>query len=417
MSFLLAYLDPGSGSMLLYAVIGIVTSIFYSLRSFYYRFIHWVTLGKVKDMDKVEHQKIAFHSEGPHYWSLFNPIFKALDEHNIEYLYVTSDPADKGVIDPPPNRTIRAFHNEIKAISFLNNLHANLLISSTPSLDVYMWKKTKKIKNYVHLIHAPTDVAYYEKYAFDFFDTVMCSGPHQIKHLRECEETRKTKKKTIVETGCLYFDNLQERYDNEYKKVLEQKEKGVFTLLFAPTWGMRCTLRYYGLDPIKKLLGNDNFHIIFRPHPQMFKSDKDILDPALEELRKYSNFTLDEDKDNFLSLAKSDALLTDISGVMFDYALLFEKPVILVPTDTDLFGYDMDWLDWGEVWENKLRKEVFFNLKKEDFDNIDKLLLDFKNSGDYIKIIQELKKNSVFNFGHSGKVAAQQIIEMSNSYS
>ena len=42
-----------------------------------------------------------------------------------------------------------------------------------------MQLKRSKSNEYIHIIHSPTDCLMYNYFAFDF-DTIMCSGKHQI---------------------------------------------------------------------------------------------------------------------------------------------------------------------------------------------------------------------------------------------
>ena len=77
------------------------------------------------------------------------------------------------------------------------------------------------------------------------------------------------------------------------------------------------------------------------------------------------------DTDNFDALNRSDILISDFSGVIFDFSLVFDKPVICADTEFDASPYDAWWLKrlpWGlsviPRLGAKLTKENRKDLKK-----------------------------------------------------
>jgi CDP-glycerol glycerophosphotransferase (TagB/SpsB family) len=49
--------------------------------------------------------------------------------------------------------------------------------------------------------------------------------------------------------------------------------------------------------------------------------------------------------DNFEVLRRSDILISDFSGVVFDFALIYDKPIIYTEPNFDRSMYDAWWLD------------------------------------------------------------------------
>ena len=65
----------------------------------------------------------------------------------------------------------------------------------------------------------------YNYFAFDFFDTIMCSGKHQIDSIRKLEKLRKTKKKNTLQTGLTYYDIFnQTKSDLNINKEKQKKD-------------------------------------------------------------------------------------------------------------------------------------------------------------------------------------------------
>ncbi|HSE58862.1 MAG TPA: CDP-glycerol glycerophosphotransferase family protein, partial [Nitrospiraceae bacterium] len=224
-------------------------------------------------------------------------------------------------------------------------LEADICAMTTPGLDVLQIKRSKGVKHYVYLIHAPTDVGTYKQYSFDYFDTVFVSGEHQIRSLRKLEELRGTPRKDLRKVGCLYYDDMQ-RQLRELDPVPRNDTRT--TVLVAPTWGQNGLLKRLGTRVLAPLL-NKQWTIILRPHPQSFLSEKDLLDGVREEVRSYPNLHWDDDPDPTQSMAAADVLISDLSGIVFDFAFLFEKPVITLKYDVNKVGQeasDFPWDSW-----------------------------------------------------------------------
>ena len=183
-----AYLDPGSGSILIYALLGIFVTVIYTLRGAAYQ-VRQLVFGRVtKSERRTIKADLVFYSEGRNYWNVFAPIVKSLDKKGVRCVYVTQDKKDPGLQYKSGNVINKVFDSELKAITYMNHVTANIVVSTTPQLDVYMLKRSSNVKHYTHVIHAPTDVGFYEKHAFDYYDSVLCSGPHQIKSIRTLEK-------------------------------------------------------------------------------------------------------------------------------------------------------------------------------------------------------------------------------------
>ena len=88
-----AYLDPGTGSMLLSVFVGLISGVYFvirklpsTLRSLFFRLT-----GKT---DALKHNTLTFYAESAAYWSTFKPILAALETLGVESSYLTSDEKD-----------------------------------------------------------------------------------------------------------------------------------------------------------------------------------------------------------------------------------------------------------------------------------------------------------------------------------
>src|SRR5690606_26155606 len=161
----------------------------------------------------------------------------------------TSDKQDPGLNSGLKNVTSKYLGNINFSAAYLAQLEADFVGMTTPQLDVLTIKRSKKVKHYGHILHAPVDVFTYRKFAFDYFDSVFCSGPHQIKSIRFLEEKRNTPKKELYEVGCTYYDLMLENLSR-----LSEEEKKRPTVLVAPTWKEYSLLHKYGPQFFRTLL-------------------------------------------------------------------------------------------------------------------------------------------------------------------
>jgi CDP-glycerol glycerophosphotransferase (TagB/SpsB family) len=243
---------------------------------------------------------------------------------------------------------------------------------TTPGLDVYQLKRSKMVKHYAHILHAPSDATMYRLFGIDYFDSVLLTGDYQAEDIRILELQRGTNKKNLVTVGCSYLDVYAGKIKN-----LQIEENHPFTVLVSPSWGPSALLSRYGeklLDP----LSVSGWRIIIRPHPQSKKSEAAMLEYLQARYKNALNVEWDYEVENIYSLKKADIMISDFSGIIFDYMFLRDKPVLYVNQDFDLRPYDAD--DIGhELWQFKTIKTAGIELVEDDFPRIAEII---KSAGD-----------------------------------
>ena len=73
--------------------------------------------------------------------------------------------------------------------------------------------------------------------------------------------------------------------------------------------------------------------------------------------------------DNFEVLRRSDLMISDFSGVIFDFTLVFDKPVLYADTSFDPAPYDACWLK-EELWTFSTLPKIGQQLKEEDLTDL-----------------------------------------------
>ena len=403
MIFFSLYIDPGTGSMLFSLFIGIAAAASFGLRALFIKLRFIFSAGKANTKDSKNIPYVIF-SDHKRYWNVFKPVCDEFERRQIPLVYYTASPDDPAL--SAGYQFVRAeFIGEgNKPYAKLNMLRADILLATTPGLDVYQWKRSKGVKCYVHIPHDVSDFAGYRMFALDFYDAVLVSGKHQIQFTRKMEELRPNiKKKELVIAGCTYLEQMQERLDSLPPR--EQNERTV--VLVAPSWGASGILARYGERLLSALQKEKDFDIIVRPHPQTVVSEKDILEPLQT---KFPDIEWNFDNDNFDVLRKSDILITDFSGIMFDYTFIFDKPLIYADTDFDPMPYDADWID-EPMWALRILPELGVRLEEKDFPSIAQVIKTALNSETLEQNRQRIKDEAWQNRGSSAKSVVDYLVE------
>ena len=82
------------------------------------------------------------------------PVCRELDRRGLDVAYLTASPDDPALQNPYAHVHAEFLGEGNKAFTKLNFLRANVLLSSTPGLDVYQWKRSRDVKWYTHVFHA-----------------------------------------------------------------------------------------------------------------------------------------------------------------------------------------------------------------------------------------------------------------------
>jgi CDP-glycerol glycerophosphotransferase (TagB/SpsB family) len=369
MNLSLLYIDPGTGSALFSILIGAAATVYFLGRALIIKLKVFVPGGKAGASSEYTY---VIYNEGKQYWNVFKPVLDEFESRKSGLMYLTSA-QDDPVFDNSWNFVKPEYIGEgNRAFARLNMLRAGICLMTTPGLDVYQLKRSKMVKHYSHILHAPSDATMYRLFGIDYFDSVLLTGDYQAEDIRALERQRDINEKKLVTVGCPYLDVYAEKIKN-----LPEEENHPFTVLVSPSWGPSAILNRYGeklLDP----LAASGWRIIIRPHPQSKKSEATILDHLQKRYKEMTNIEWDYERENIYSLKKADIMISDFSGIIFDYMFLRDRPVLYVSRDFDPRPYDAD--DIGhELWQFKTIKETGIELREDDFPRVTEII---KNAGD-----------------------------------
>ena len=396
----LLYIDPGTGSMLFSIIIGITGVVVFGIRALMIKLKFVFSGGRAKNTSS-DTLPICIFSEGKRYWNVFAPVCDEFEKRGKDIWYLTASPDD-----PALSREYKHVHAEFigegnKAISRMNLIKADLVLSTTPSLDVFQWKRSKGARYYVHLPHMANDITTYKMFGLDFYDAVLLSGQYQIDEIRRLEKIREIPEKDLQLAGIPYMDAMLDRLKNVDAKATDEKDPVV---LLAPSWGNNGILTAYGAPFIENLI-KTGYRIIIRPHPQSFTSEKALMDDLMAKFPESDKIRWNRDPDNFDVLNEADILISDFSGVVFDFSLVFNKPIIYTDPSSDWTQYDCSW-DEEELWTYKILPKIGRLLTKDNFENIGKLIDDCLNGADAKDLAdgRDLARSQTWcNIGHGAE--------------
>ena len=360
------YIDPGTGGMLFTILFGIFGVAVFSFRALIMKLKFRISGGKSA---RINDQKIpiAIFTDHKRYWNVFDPIKEKKKKRKQRTVYFTCSEDD-----PAFNKKYEYISCEFlgegnKAFSKLNLLNASVVVSSTPSLDVFQWKRSKNVNYYIHVQHAANDISMYRMFGTDHFDAILLSGEYQVEEIRQLEKMRDIKPRELPLVGIPYMDVMKKRLDAAGPVPAHER-----TVLMAPSWGASGILSRFGEKLIDALIST-GYKVIVRPHPQSYSSEKDMLEKLMSKYTDESKVIWNKDNDNFEVLRQADILISDFSGIIFDFTLVFDKPLIYTDTKYDIRPYDASWIE-ETPWTFKILPSLGLELNEDNVGDIKELI-------------------------------------------
>lgn len=400
------YIDPGTGSMLFSILIGALATVYFLSRAAWIK-IKFLFTGKKGNIDKSSY-RFVIYNEDIRYWNVFKPVLDAFENHETEVTYFTSCKEDP-VFNAEYKFVFSQYIGEGNtAFAKLNFLSADVVLMTTPGLDVYQLKRSRNVKHYAHLEHSVGDATMYRMFGLDYFDSILVTGMYKEKDVRWLEEHRNINRKEIVSVGCTYLDEFKKRIEK-----IPAEEDHKFTVLLSPSWGPNAILSRYG-EKLLDSLQATGWNIIVRPHPQSRISEKEILDRLTSRYKDIENIIWDYNSDNIFSLKKADIMISDFSGIIYDYTFLCDKPVMYVNADMDLRMYDAWYVPGQKPWQVNAVKKFGIELKESQFSNIKEIIRNARDSKELEDLRHKAKNEAWENIGFAGEKVYEFMVSREN---
>lgn len=105
-------------------------------------------------------------------------------------------------------------------------------------------------------------------------------------------------------------------------------------------------------------------------------------------------------------------MISDFSGVIFDFALIQKKPVLYTDPKFDVGVYDAWWLD-EPLWTESALARIGRMLSEEDIPNIKELINECLEDKNLSNSIQEVKDETWAYYGEGAKRVAEYLVKKS----
>ena len=363
---------------------------------------------------KQEERKIVFYSENQNSTFIFESLINELiNVYDYDICYVTSSKSDPFL--KISNKKIKTFCVGEGAVrtKFFLNLQAGILIMTMPDLETFYIKRSKICSvHYVCIFHAMVSThLMYRKNAFDHFDSIFCVGKHQIDEIKSTENFYHLKPKRLIQFGYNHLDNLIEKYSKNENFILQSQKP--IQVLIAPSWGKDGIFETIS-EKIIDILLDAKYKVILRPHPMTQKKSKQKISHLEKKFSSNPNFVLELDIPNFDSFSQSHVMISDWSGVAFEFAFTFERPILYVDVPKKIHNPDFEDIQHIPI-EESIRNKIGMIIPKSEIEFIPKYIEKLcKESESMKKQIKKIREETIFNIGKSNKVGAEQIVEILN---
>ena len=373
------------------------------LKIFFESLINLIKFVKIDNNKK----EFVFYSESKFYRDHFVDLIlnlKKLGQNNI--ILITSDKDDiaffKGIL------TCFYIKNYFILSIFFKILNCKFMIMTLTDIGNH-FAKSKLCKYYVYFFHAIASThKIYTHSAFKNYDIILSNGEYQTKELTLAEQKFNFPKKEIVNSGYFFLDNIKR------KANLKSKEKR--HILFAPSWNYNKSNLFddYCIEIVSSLL-SENFTLTLRPHSEHYTRSKKTINKIKDLFLNNENFFLDKSYSNLKSLEKSEILITDNSSIVFEFILIFERPIIYIDYKDKVHNVSIDKISIKSI-DDELKKNFGNILNISDLKKLpelcENLLIKNNLSSDSIN---SFSKKYLSNLNNSASFASNYLINKSNN--
>ena len=142
------------------------------------------------------------------------------------------------------------------------------------------------------------------------------------------------------------------------------------------------------------------------PDTTLFRS---LINSIKEKFGKNKNFIFEESVIPSESFHNSKCLISDWSGISFEYAFVFEKPIIFIDVPKKILNTEFDRIS-SEPIEIAIREKIGKIVSPDNLSEIPDLIKKIDIDSNLINNeIKEIRSKTVFNINKSASVGAEYI--------
>lgn len=365
-----------------------------------------------KKFFKIANKHLVFYAESNGFYKYYKGIIEYLLNHtNITIHYITSDYNDNIFNLEKENKQIKAYYiEEKKLITLMMKMDADIVVMTMPDLNNYHIKRSyvRDDITYIYIPHGMDSLNLTQRYkSINSYDVFFACGKYQR---LEAEKTFSlfNLDREIFDYGYTLLDEMISNYKINNKKSKNNDTK----ILVAPSWQKDNICDLCLEEVLNNLKKEKKYNIIVRPHPQEVKHKKEKFEKLKEKYKNNKNIIFETDFSSNTSVLDADVLITDWSGIAYEYAYTTKKPVLFINTPMKIMNPNYKDIDVEpfNIWtRDKIGKQLEVDNLKNINKYIDNLLL---NKTTYEKQINELLNESIYNLGKSDEIGAEYIIDL-----
>ena len=357
-------------------------------------------------------RNIVVFSETGQDWHQFSGLIEELNGPlGRKVCYVTSDASDPGLRREHVNFQAICIPEGLFLTIFFQVNRSDVFVLTMMDLHNLQLKRSTHPVHYVYLFHSMGSTHMVDnENSFDHYDSLFCTGPHQLREIRKREELKGLPARQLFDYGHPRLEQVIA----EGRAYIAKKAPGEpTTVLIAPTWGDDSIFNRCGEELIAVLL-DAGYRVIMRPHYQSARLTPHVIEALRDAFLGRERFEYIDRMGETDSILRSDILVSDWSAMALEYAMGLERPVLFIDLPRRI--RNPNWRDLGiEPVEASIRHQVGEivspDVLREAPAAIERLVDDPDR---FRKKMRELRETMVFRLGRSVPDGAAEIARLAD---
>jgi len=360
----------------------------------------------------IANKHLVFYSEKSGFYQYYEDLIQQLlDRSNVVIHYITSDPADQIFELAREQPRIRPYHiGEKKLITLMMKMDADIVVMTTPDLENFHIKRSyvRKDIEYIFVGHGLGSInTEFRTGALDHFDTVYMNNDQDYREIRAWEKVKGLPEKRLVEYGYPLMDRLLREYEKLPHRAEPEKRRKI---VIAPSWQPDNIMESCIEKILDGLIGKE-YQLIVRPHPQYLRHHGADVKKLEEKYQKYrEEVSFDTGFSSFENVYGADLLVTDWSGVGYEFCFTTCRPVLFIHTPMKIMNPEYQLIQI-ESFAERMRNRVGRDLLPENLDQIAVTVGQLLASQEaYRGEIETVRRQERYNFGCAAQAGAADIL-------
>jgi YidC/Oxa1 family membrane protein insertase len=350
---------------------------------------------------------IVFYAEAASDYLFLEPVLSRLLAKGRKVTYITSAPSDPLLTLSPPGLSAYFIQDGGILGFFFQNAKADMFVTTVTDLGSFYFKKSAEVGHYCYIFHSLNSAhMVYRRDAFRHYDSILCPGPHIMQEIQAIQKHYQWPACQLVAHGYGKLDNMME------KKKQRSDAMDDNAVLVAPSWGKDCLIESGLVQQLIPVLLAGGYRVVLQPHPMTLRSHAGFLEALRKQFESTGGFTLNPSIASEQAFFTCGHLITDWSGIGYEYAFTHRRPVCYVDTATPKCRNDEFKAIGITPREISIRDEIGIIVPPEEISNISGTLASLQqNRPAFERRIDEAASRTVYPFGDSGQAGADYILK------